>query len=68
MTTFDRLPETIEETFNLLKAAISRSSATLDEKGGGTPEGLVLRIADRSRIVKLRFEDHEKTIRKRKLP
>lgn len=46
-------------------APISR--ATLDETAGGSPEGIVLRAADRSVIAKARFQDYERTARRRAL-
>jgi hypothetical protein len=38
----------------------------LDDAAGGKSEGIVLRSPDRSTIAKARFEDYERTMKKRK--
>lgn len=59
------VPLSIDDTLAYLKASIAKSQCTLDATAPGMPEGLVIRKADRSLIAKLRFEDYERTIRKR---
>jgi hypothetical protein len=59
------LPTTLEATFAwLLQFATSR--AKLEEEADGVPEGVVIRTADRSRIAKIRREDYERTMKRRK--
>ena len=60
------LPRTIEQAFALLRERLPRTLCGLDETAGGQPEGIVLRAQDRSQIAKLRFEDYERTLRRRK--
>jgi hypothetical protein len=54
-------PVTVADTHAWLTRTISRSHAPLDDTGKGRPEGVVVRTADRSQIVKIRFEDYERT-------
>ena len=42
------------------------SQCKLDDDANGDPEGIVVRSPDRSRIAKLRREDYERTLRRRK--
>lgn len=60
------LPDTIEETVAFLKQQLPESRSVLDEQAGGRPEGIVLRTPDRATIAKARFEDYERTLRRRK--
>ena len=53
-----------EEVLNGLRRCIPRSLVTLTETATGAAEGLVLRTWGRSKIVKVRFEDYERTLRK----
>jgi len=62
----EELPHTVEETSAFLKRCITETQCALDEGGGGQPEGVVIRAADRSLIAKLRFEDYARTLRRRK--
>lgn len=59
-------PKRIEDTHFFLKEKLSKSLCLLDDKGRGKPEGLVVRTLDRSQIAKLRFQDYERTLQKRK--
>lgn len=59
------LPAGIEETLAWMREVITKSRCVLDPGAGGRPEGIVVRTLDRSRIVKLRFEDYERTLRAR---
>ena len=42
------------------------SRCKLDEEANGIPEGVVVRSPDRSRIAKLRREDYERTLKRRR--
>jgi hypothetical protein len=42
------------------------SQCKLDDEANGIPEGVVVRNPDRSRIAKLRREDYERTLKRRK--
>jgi len=61
----DLLPKTISETLAFLKRRLPESLSKLDEEAGGKPEGIVLRTTSRSVIAKARFEDYERTLRRR---
>ncbi|MEM8779794.1 MAG: RNA ligase family protein, partial [Cyanobacteria bacterium P01_G01_bin.49] len=62
----DEFPKKIEDTLMFLKKTLSKSLCLLDETGRGQPEGLVVRTLDRSQIAKLRFQDYERTLKRRK--
>ena len=57
--------KSVDEAFAFLERTIKKSNCVLDTKAGGRPEGIVIRTPDRRQIAKLRFEDYEKTIRRR---
>ncbi|KAB8144011.1 hypothetical protein F8S13_08980 [Chloroflexia bacterium SDU3-3] len=59
------LPQSIDAALALLRERLPRSLSALDEGAGGQPEGIVLRTLDRATIAKLRYEDYERTIRRR---
>jgi hypothetical protein len=59
------LPESIEEVHEFLSERLPSSRCALDEGAGCRAEGIVVRTADRRIIAKLRFEDYERTLRKR---
>lgn len=54
------LPDSLADTKIWLGDVAKRSAATLDDHAEAQPEGVVVRSADRSWIVKLRFEDYRK--------
>lgn len=54
-------PVTVADTHAWLARTITRTHAPLDDSGKGRPEGVVVRTADRSQIVKIRSEDYERT-------
>ena len=56
-------PTSIDGTYNWLKTVIPRSKVTLNYQASGKPEGVVVRTPDRSKIVKIRIEDYERTLR-----
>lgn len=60
------LPTTIDDALAFLKQHLPKSLSVLDDNVSGKPEGIVLRAPDRSQIAKARYEDYERTIRKRK--
>jgi hypothetical protein len=59
------LPTELEATYRFLLEFPS-SQCKLDEDANGVPEGVVVRSPDRSRIAKLRREDYERTLKRRK--
>lgn len=59
------LPTDLEATFEYI-LKFQHSRCKLDEDANGEPEGVVIRCPDRSRIAKLRREDYERTLRRRK--
>lgn len=61
----EQLPKTIEESQIFLKNHLSESKSKLDDSAIGKPEGIVLRSIDRSAIAKARFDDYERTIKRR---
>lgn len=61
----DSLPDDLEPTEQFLRAAIQTTRRKLDDKALGRPEGLVARTGDRKWIAKLRFEDYERTLRRK---
>jgi hypothetical protein len=60
-----QLPTDLDETYRFLLTFPS-SQCKLDEEANGIPEGVVVRSPDRSRIAKLRREDYERTLKRRK--
>jgi hypothetical protein len=60
------LPRTVEAALAFLREALPQTQCALDDQAGRRGEGLVIRTMDRSRIAKLRFEDYERTLRKRR--
>ena len=58
------MPKTIMDTYDWLKGILPTTNVLLDEKGGGRPEGVVIRNKDRSKIVKIRFQDYQRTLGK----
>ncbi|MGV9412100.1 RNA ligase family protein [Nocardia sp. NPDC003693] len=60
------LPRELDATRDFLAARLPETRCGLDDKAGGRPEGIVLRTPDRSVIAKARFEDYERTLRRRR--
>lgn len=60
------LPVSVEGMHEFLRDRMATSQVALDEGAAREPEGLVLRTGTRSVIAKARFEDYERTARKRK--
>jgi hypothetical protein len=59
------LPTEIEATYQFLLGH-EWTRCKLDEGAVGIPEGVVVRSPDRSRIAKIRREDYERTLKRRK--
>lgn len=53
-----------QDVLDSMRIAIPETNVPLSEQALMKPEGLVLRNNDRSKIVKIRFEDYERTLRK----
>lgn len=51
------------EILDGLKNSVPKTNVALTESAQLKPEGIILRNSDRSKIVKLRFEDYERTLR-----
>jgi hypothetical protein len=60
------LPQAIPDTLTFLRSRLPESQCRLDGAAGGKSEGIVLRSPDRATIAKARFEDYERTMKKRK--
>jgi hypothetical protein len=52
-----------ESVMNFLQNILPKSNVILSEGALGRSEGVVMRNDDRSKIVKLRFEDYERTLK-----
>lgn len=59
------LPDTIDTALAFLVAHTMTTLVGIDDGARGKSEGLVIRSPDRSMIAKLRFEDYQRTLRKR---
>jgi hypothetical protein len=59
------LPRTIDETHAWLSEYLPKTQVALDDTGRGAGEGIVIRTPDRVTIAKARFQDYERTIRRR---
>lgn len=56
------MPQTHQETYDLLLKKVPSTLVGLDEKAKGSAEGLVLRSEDRTVIRKARFQDYKRTL------
>lgn len=59
------LPSGVEETRKFLGEYAATTRAALDPDGGHRAEGIVLRAVDRSAIAKARFQDYDRTLKRR---
>ncbi len=59
------LPREVEKMSVFLTEQLPATRVALDESGQGRAEGIVLRSPDRSVIAKARFQDYERTLRRR---
>jgi hypothetical protein len=64
----DELPATVEGMHGWLLSALPGTHVALEEGAGGRAEGIVLRTTDRSVIAKARFQDYERTLKRRTQP
>lgn len=60
---FDLSGNSHREVLNSLKNSLPKTNVALTESAQLKSEGVILRNTDRSKIVKLRFEDYERTLR-----
>ena len=60
------LPVELDKTRALLAEHLPRTRSALDEGAAGAPEGIVLRSADRATIAKARFQDYDRTLRRKR--
>lgn len=60
----DTLPTDPEYVYEWLEKVLPTSYAVLDPSGEGKAEGVVVRTLDRSQILKVRFEDYAKLMKK----
>jgi hypothetical protein len=60
-----QLPVTLEDTLKFVHS-FEFSQCKLDDAADGVPEGVVVRTSDRSTIAKIRREDYERTLKRRK--
>jgi len=59
------LPTDLVKMRAFLGEHLPETLSALDESAGGEPEGIVLRTKDRSVIAKARFQDYDRTLRRR---
>lgn len=59
------LPMSHQGVYDWLKSMLPETRAALDQGAKKRSEGIVLRSADRKKIVKIRYEDYERTLRVR---
>ena len=58
------LPKSIQDTYNWMKEIGEHTKVSLLDGHIGKAEGFIVRSEDRKKIVKIRFEDYERTFRK----
>lgn len=59
------LPTELDKTRAFLAEHLPKTLSALDDEAGGQPEGIVLRTLDRAVIAKARFQDYDRTLRRR---
>jgi hypothetical protein len=60
------LPVDLARTRAFLAEHLPRTRSALDDGGAGAAEGIVLRTADRRTIAKARFQDYDRTLRRKR--
>nr|WP_042190987.1 RNA ligase family protein [Kibdelosporangium sp. MJ126-NF4]CEL19768.1 hypothetical protein [Kibdelosporangium sp. MJ126-NF4]CTQ96993.1 hypothetical protein [Kibdelosporangium sp. MJ126-NF4] len=60
------LPQDILKTREFLAAHLPATVSALDDGAEGKPEGIVVRTADRAVIAKARFQDYDRTLKRRR--
>ena len=63
--TVTELPTTHEGALEFLRGIIPTSLCALDDSASKVPEGVVVRTADRRKIAKIRYQDYQRTLRRR---
>ncbi len=61
-----QLPADVAGMHAFLGERLPETLVALDDSGQGRPEGIVLRAPDRSVIAKARFQDYERTLKRRR--
>lgn len=62
----EALPTDLEAMHALLGLHLPATKVALDDSGNGAAEGIVLRTVDRKVIAKARFQDYERTLKRRR--
>jgi hypothetical protein len=60
------LPADLATTREFLAQHLPSTRSALDDGAAGAPEGIVLRTTDRSVIAKARFQDYDRTLRRKR--
>jgi hypothetical protein len=60
------MPQDILKTREFLAEHLPATISALDDGAEGKPEGIVLRTADRSVIAKARYQDYDRTLKRRR--
>ncbi|HJP76115.1 MAG TPA: RNA ligase family protein [Pseudonocardiaceae bacterium] len=60
------LPVELDKTRAFLAEQLPRTRSALDEGAGGSAEGIVLRTSDRSTVAKARFQDYDRSLKRRR--
>ncbi|MER7280497.1 RNA ligase family protein [Dactylosporangium sp. NPDC000244] len=61
----DALPRSVGDMHSMLVDVLPETRVWLDDKAGGRPEGIVFRTPDRKVIAKARYQDYERTLKRR---
>lgn len=61
----DAMPTTVEGMHAMLADVLPKTRVGLDVQAAGRPEGIVFRSPDRRVIAKARFQDYERTLKRR---
>ena len=59
------VPTAVDQTLEWLQDVLPATKAALDAGAAGSPEGVVVRTADRALIAKIRFADYRRTLKGR---
>jgi hypothetical protein len=62
----EELPVELDKTRAFLAEHLPRTRSALDEGAPGAAGGIVLRSADRSTVAKARFQDYDRTLRRKR--
>jgi hypothetical protein len=62
----DLLPTSVEGMSSFLRDYLPNTRVALDAEAGNKAEGIVFRTENRNRIAKARFQDYERTLKRRK--